>query len=93
VKRERKERVGSRRRRRETGNPFELSAAIHAKLEKLFALSREAPAPSLPEATRRRADPAKRRLIGGESRAGRPALRVDRHVRASQFVQGGTRGG
>ena len=64
------ERVAELRRRRETSDPFELSATIQAKLERIFSLSREAPATSLPDAaegqarTPQRAPTAARQAIG-----------------------------
>ena len=48
------ERVAELRRRRETFDPFELSATIQAKLERIFSLSREAPTRSLPDARHRK---------------------------------------
>jgi hypothetical protein len=96
------EQVAELRRRREAFDPFELSTTIQAKLERIFSLSREAPAPSLPEAKRRkggrerpsarRPRPASRtesRLVGGESKVSR----VGQHVRHSQAVGSGIGGG
>ena len=97
------ERVAELRRQRETFDPFELSAAIQAKLERIFSLSGEAPASSLPDAKGgrrhhsahkpRRARRSESRLIGGKSSTGRVDLRLGRHVGNSQPVRAGIRGG
>jgi len=84
------ERVAELRRQRETFDPFELSAALQAKLERIFSLSGEAPARSLPDAKGGRAES---RLIGGKSRPGRVDLRRGRHVGNSQPVHAGIRSG
>jgi hypothetical protein len=97
------ERVTELRRQRETFDPFELSAAIQAKLERIFSLRREAPASSLPDAKggrRRHSAPRPRgarrsesRRIGGQSSTGRVDLRVGRHLGTAQPVPAGIRSG
>jgi len=84
------ERVAELRRQRETFDPFELSAALQAKLERIFSLSGEAPARSLPDAKGGRSES---RLIGGKSGPGRVDLRRGRHVGNSQPVHAGIRSG
>lgn len=100
------ERVAELHRRRQTFDPFELSAAIQAKLERIFSLSREAPAPSLPKARRRkggrgrhrarrlrRARPTEGRLVGGQSSASHVPLRLGQDVRKAQPLGSGIRRG
>ena len=94
--------VAELRRLRETLNPFQLSASIEAKLKGIFALSREAPAPSLAQRFRESApagivpdtqavaSPAPRRL---EDR-GRPssASKNNGRLRAVEMRRRGKRG-
>jgi len=100
------ERVAELRRRREALDPFALSAVIQAKLERIFALSREAPATSPPDVRGgksgrgrhsthrpRRARQSESQLRGGESNAGRGALRVGGHVPSSRLARAAMRGG
>lgn len=100
------ERVAELHRRRQTFDPFELSAAIQARLERIFSLSREAPAPSLPKARRRkggrghhrarrrrRARPTEGRLVGGQSSASHVPLRLGQDVRKAQPLGSGIRRG
>ena len=100
------ERVAELRRRREALDPFALSAAIQAKLERIFSLSRETADPSRPEVKGgkdgqrrhsahrpRRARPSESQLRGGQSSAGHGARRVGRHVASSQLAHAAIRGG
>jgi hypothetical protein len=97
------ERVAELRRQREAFDPFELSAAIQAQLERIFSLSSEAPARSLLDAKGgrrrhsahrpRRARRSESRRIGGKSSTGRGDLRLGRQVGNPQPVRAGIRDG